>query len=155
MGVTYTAQAQRVLAMAEKTASQHHHSYIGTEHLLVGLVKEMQGTAGTVLAEYEVEEGRLMELIDRLIAPEGAVATADQPDYTPRAAHVLEMAAQEAAATEQEHIGTEHILLAMLREADCVGTRLLYTMGVNIQKMYASLMTAQLLPLCLLISMVA
>ncbi len=142
MGVTYTAQAQRVLAMAEKTASQHHHSYIGTEHLLVGLVKEMQGTAGTVLAEYEVEEGRLMELIDRLIAPEGAVATADQPDYTPRAAHVLEMAAQEAAATEQEHIGTEHILLAMLREADCVGTRLLYTMGVNIQKMYASLMTA-------------
>ncbi len=142
MGVTYTAQAQSALTIAEKTAGQHHHSYIGTEHLLVGLVKEMQGTAGTVLAEYEVEEGRLMELIDRLIAPERTVATTEEPDYTPRAAHVLEMAAQEAAATDQEYIGTEHILLAMLREADCVGTRLLYTMGVNIQKMYASLMTA-------------
>ena len=90
MSESYTAQAKNALALAGKTARQYQHTYIGTEHLLMGLLKEVQGTAGMVLAEYGVEEERLIELIDRLIAPSGTVATAGQPGYTPRAGRVLE-----------------------------------------------------------------
>ena len=74
MSESYTAQAKNALALAGKTARQYQHTYIGTEHLLMGLLKEVQGTAGMVLAEYGVEEERLIELIDRLIAPSGTVA---------------------------------------------------------------------------------
>lgn len=142
MSESYTAQAKNALALAGKTARQYQHTYIGTEHLLMGLLKEVQGTAGMVLAEYGVEEERLIELIDRLIAPSGTVATAGQPGYTPRAGRVLEGAAREAAHFGGGGIGTEHILIAMLKETDCVGTRLLYTMGVNIQKLYVSILVA-------------
>ena len=142
MGSNYTIQAKNALALAGKTARQYQHTYIGTEHLLVGLLKESQGTAGMVLGEYGVEEERLMELIDRLIAPSGTLLTAGQPEYTPRAGRVLEGAAREAAHFGGSDIGTEHILIAMLKETDCVGTRLLYTMGVNIQKLYVSVLAA-------------
>ena len=142
MGVSYTAQAENALVLAGRTARQCHHSYIGTEHLLMGLLKEASGTAGMVLAEYGVNEERLMELIDRLIAPSGTTAAAVRPGYTPRAEQVLEEAAQEAAYFRSTSVGTEHILIAMLKETDCVGTRLLYTMGVNLQKLYAAILTA-------------
>ena len=142
MGISYTVQAENALILAGKTARQHHHSYIGTEHLLMGLLKEASGTAGMVLAEFGVNEERLLGLIERLIAPEGGTAAAIRPGYTPRAERLLEEAAQEAAAFRSEMVGTEHILIAMLKETDCVGTRLLYTMGVNLQKLYAGILTA-------------
>ena len=142
MGVSYTAQAANALAQAGKMARQCQHAYIGTEHLLVGLLKEPSGTAGMVLTEHGVSEERLLELIDRLIAPSGITVTAGRPGYTPRAEQVLEEAAQEAAHFRSHTVGTEHILIAMLKETDCVGTRLLYTMGVNLQKLYGSILTA-------------
>jgi ATP-dependent Clp protease ATP-binding subunit ClpC len=142
MGASYTAQAENVLVFAGKAARQYHHAYIGTEHLLTGLLKESAGTAGMVLAEQGVREDRLVELIDRLIAPSGNVVVSGRPGYTPRAERVLEEAAQEAAAFRSAAVGTEHILIAMLKETDCVGTRLLYTMGVNLQKLYSAVLTA-------------
>ena len=138
----YTEQARKALALAEKTAKRCHHSYIGTEHLLLGLLMEPEGTAGILLAEYGVEQEKLLTLIDRLIAPGGNMAVASAPGFTPRAKRLLEKAQNEAESLRSGQTGTEHILLAMLRETDCVATRLLYTMGINIQKLLSSLLGA-------------
>ncbi len=142
MQENYTSQARNALAMAEKTAKRCQHSYIGTEHLLLGLLMEPEGTAGILLADFGVEQERLLGLIDRLIAPSGNTAVASAPGLTPRARRLLGNAQEEAARLKSDEVGTEHILLAMLRESDCVATRLLYTMGVNIQKLYSSLLNA-------------
>ena len=142
MQENYTSQARNALAMAEKTAKRCQHSYIGTEHLLLGLLMEPEGTAGILLAEFGVEQERLLGLIDRLIAPSGSTAVTSAPGLTPRARRLLDNAQEEAARLKSEEVGTEHILLAMLRESDCVATRLLYTMGVNIQKLYSALLNA-------------
>ena len=142
MQENYTSQARNALAMAEKTAKRCQHSYIGTEHLLLGLLMEPEGTAGILLADFGVEQERLLGLIDRLIAPGGSTAVASAPWLTPRARRLLDNAQEEAARLKSDEVGTEHILLAMLRESDCVATRLLYTMGVNIQKLYSSLLNA-------------
>ena len=138
----YTVQAQNALTMAEKTAKRCQHSYIGTEHLLLGLLMEPEGTAGILLGEFGVEQDRLLSLIDRLIAPSGNTSVASAPGFTPRARRMLENAQNEAARLKSRQVGTEHILLAMLKESDCVATRLLYTMGVNIQKLFSSLLNA-------------
>lgn len=142
MQENYTSQARNAMAMAEKTAKRCQHSYIGTEHLLLGLLMEPEGTAGILLADFGVEQERLLGLIDRLIAPSGNTAVASAPGLTPRARRLLDNAQEEAARLKSDEVGTEHILLAMLRESDCVATRLLYTMGVNIQKLYSSLLNA-------------
>ena len=142
MQENYTSQARNALAMAEKTAKRCQHSYIGTEHLLLGLLMEPEGTAGILLADFGVEQERLLGLIDHLIAPSGNTAVASAPGLTPRARRLLDNAQEEAARLKSDEVGTEHILLAMLRESDCVATRLLYTMGVNIQKLYSSLLNA-------------
>ena len=98
-----------------------------------------------MLEEFQVDGKKLVELIDKLVTPvdAGNVEVIDtQPVYSPRTQKVLDSAEAEAQSTGCEKAGTEHLLLAMLRETDCVGTRLLYTMGVNIQKLYASVLGA-------------
>ena len=138
----YTKQAENVLALAKEAASSCGHSYIGTEHLLVGLVEEKEGTAGRVLEEFGIQADKAMALIDKLIAPPGNTAVSQRPGFSPRTRRVLEGAYAEAESMRFEEVGTEHILLAMLKETDFVGTRLLYTMGANIQKLYAAVLTA-------------
>ena len=136
MSTQYTNQAKTAVKYAEKTARRYKHSYIGTEHLLAGLLHEEEGTAGMVLRDMGISEERLMEMIRKLIAPEESnVLNADRAGYTPRATRMLEGAVEEADDLRSEKIGTEHLLLAMLREVDCMGTRLLHTMGVNIRKL--------------------
>ena len=143
MSTQYTNQAKTAVKYAEKTARRYKHSYIGTEHLLAGLLHEEEGTAGMVLRDMGISEERLMEMIRKLIAPEESnVLTADRAGYTPRAARMLEGAVEEADDLRSEKIGTEHLLLAMLREVDCMGTRLLHTMGVNIRKLQNEVLVA-------------
>ena len=143
MSTQYTNQAKTAVKYAEKTARRYKHSYIGTEHLLAGLLHEEEGTAGMVLRDMGISEERLMEMIRKLIAPEESnVLTADRAGYTPRATRMLEGAVEEADDLRSEKIGTEHLLLAMLREVDCMGTRLLHTMGVNIQKLQNEVLAA-------------
>lgn len=143
MSTQYTNQAKTAVKYAEKTARRYKHSYIGTEHLLAGLLHEEEGTAGMVLRDMGISEERLMEMIRKLIAPEESnVLTADRAGYTPRAARMLEEAVEEADDLRSEKIGTEHLLLAMLREVDCMGTRLLHTMGVNIRKLQNEVLAA-------------
>ena len=143
MSTQYTNQAKTAVKYAEKTARRYKHSYIGTEHLLAGLLHEEEGTAGMVLRDMGISEERLMEMIRKLIAPEESnVLTADRAGYTPRATKMLEGAVEEADDLRSEKIGTEHLLLAMLREVDCMGTRLLHTMGVNIRKLQNEVLAA-------------
>lgn len=143
MSTQYTNQAKTAIKYAEKTARRYKHSYIGTEHLLAGLLHEEEGTAGMVLRDMGISEERLMEMIRKLIAPEESnVLTADRAGYTPRATRMLEGAVEEADDLRSEKIGTEHLLLAMLREVDCMGTRLLHTMGVNIRKLQNEVLAA-------------
>ncbi|MCI8731104.1 MAG: ATP-dependent Clp protease ATP-binding subunit [Lachnospiraceae bacterium] len=142
MQENYTRQGQEAIKIAEQTAKRYKHNYVGTEHLLMGLLKQKDGTAGAVLAEFHVEEERLAGLIDKLIAPPADVLTEGPRGYTPRAERVLEAGIQEAANLGGDQAGTEHLLMALLKETDCVGTRLLHTLEVNIQKLYGAVLSA-------------
>ncbi len=139
----FTRQAEKALKLAEKTADGCGHSYVGTEHLLMGLLKEGSGTAKLVLEEFNVDADKLLVLIDRLIAPPQQTAVKDREiGLTPRAQKVINNSLEEAASFGVQQAGTEHLLIALLKETDCVATRLLYTMGVNIQKLYGAILTA-------------
>ena len=141
----FTKQAKTALNLAKTAASRFELGYIGTEHLLLGLLSETEGTAGRALEEFQIDGQKLVELIDKLVTPQDHTNLKEKkgiPAYSPRTEKVLESAVEEAENMGQEKAGTEHLLLAMLRETDCVGTRLLYTMGVNIQKLYATVLGA-------------
>ena len=141
----FTEQAKNALELAKEAAQSLSHSYIGTEHILLGLLAQEEGTAGKVLEEFGVESKKLLELIEKLIAPSedtDVLLEETNPDYSPRARKVIDNASAEADEESRSLAGTEHLLLAMLRETDCVGTRLLYTMGVNIQKLYSAVLAA-------------
>ena len=142
MQAQFTRQAKAALQIAESAARSWKHSYIGTEHILVGLLKEQEGTAGKILEEFGVDPEKLETLITQLIAPSGVLVAEKSAGYSPRAQKIKEQAVKEAEKQKEEQAGTEHLLLAMLRETDCVGTRLLYTMGVNIQKLYSAVLSA-------------
>ncbi len=138
----YTKKAEKVLEIAKKASRSMHHSYIGTEHLLLGLLGEGSGAAAKVLSSVGVDEERILELIENLIAPSGSVIVADAGGYSPRTLRVLENAAKEAERFKNEKVGTEHLLIALIKEADCAAVRLLNTLGVNLQRLYVETLTA-------------
>lgn len=138
----FTDKAKAALQKAAKAARDLHQSYIGSEHILVGLVKEKSGVAARVLAENGVDEVQLISMIKELIAPEGNVALLERDGYSPRAAKVLEDSHILAEKYKSQLTGTEHILLAILREGENVGLRLLNTIGINVQKLYMDTLIA-------------
>lgn len=138
----YSKWAKKALKLAEETAKKYRHNYIGTEHILAGLLAVEAGTAGLVLQEAGVTDEKLFGLIDKLVAPSGDVLLEEPQGYTPSAKTVLSLARLQAEALESREVGTEHILLAILKEYDCVGARLLHTLGVNIQQMYGEILKA-------------
>lgn len=142
MQTSYTAKAKKAIDTAARMSKSLHHNYIGTEHILLGLLKEKTGVAAQVLNDNGVVLEKVIELIEELIAPASPVAVLEGEGHTPRAMRVLEGAAKEAVRFHSEKIGTEHILLAMVKETDCVASRLLNTLSVNIQKMYVDTLLA-------------
>lgn len=138
----YTPQAKEALSLAVGVAESLNHGYVGTEHLLIGLLQEGTGVAAKVLEENGVEEDKVAELVSQLIAPNPTLQTADAAAYTPRARRVIENSYREAVRFKAAQIGTEHLLIAILREGDCVASRLLNTMGVSVQKIYIDLLAA-------------
>ena len=139
----YTESAKQALDLAKKAALSYGHAALGTEHILLGLMEEPTGTAGKVLKEAKATPEKLKELLDKLVHGEKEELTGKKSlDYTPRAAYVLENAVEEAESFHQELVGTDHILLALIKETDCVAARLLFTMGVNMQKLYMDTLTA-------------
>ena len=141
MQTAYPVKAKKAIDIATRISKSLHHSYIGTEHILLGLLKEGTGVASQVLADNGVEYDKVLELIEELIAPGNAVAVLED-GLSPRAAHVLEVSQAEAARFHSEKIGTEHLLIAMIKETECVASRLLNTLSVNVQKMYVDTLIA-------------
>lgn len=138
--MNYTEQANHVLQVAEAAAKQLHHPYVGTEHLLLGLRKVYTSVAGQVLAAGGLEEESIYKVVDELISPVGNITFAEKPELSPRLRFILEESRNEALRFRAEEIGTEHMLLAMLRESDCVGTRILLTLNLNVQQMLQELL---------------
>ena len=131
----FTAQAEKVLMTAKRLARKWGHPYVGTEHLLLALRKEFTGVAGQVLAMHRVDEEKITKIIEEL----GAPAYGEQRkkmEYSPRLEFLLDNAFQEAARQNSEKIGTEHLLLAMIKDADCAATRSLATLNVDLVKVH-------------------
>ena len=142
MGERFTSQARQAINIALDSARRLNHSYIGTEHLLLGLVREGSGVAARVLIANGVTEGKITDLIDQLISPNTSVAVDDAQVYTPTARKVIENSYREAVRYKAQLIGTEHLLFSMLKERNCVGTKLLVTMGVDMRKLVTDIMGA-------------
>ena len=138
----FTDKAQNALAQAGRCARSLKQGYIGTEHILVGLLKEETGVAAKVLMDNGVEIDQVMEMIRDLIAFENGVAVKDREGYSPRAARILEEAHRQAARFGQKQTGTEHLLLALIKEGENVAVRLLNTLGANVQKIYVDTLIA-------------
>ena len=126
MQLPYTVKAKKAIDIAGKMSKSLHHNYIGTEHLLIGLLKENSGVAAKILNENGVELDKIVDLIKELIAPAEGTAVAESDGYSPRAAKVLENAEKEAVRFHADAIGTEHILIAMIKETSLAGTFMLY-----------------------------
>lgn len=137
---TYTEKAKKVLKEAERVSKQLNQNYVGTEHILIGLLREESCASSKLLKERKAEEETILKLIQELISPDHAVLKKERPGFTPRAKRVLEEAAREARRFKEEKTGTEHILIAMLKDVECAGSRLLNTMDVNVKGLYAALL---------------
>lgn len=129
----YTAQAEKVLVTAKSLAKKWKQPYVGTEHLLLALKKEFTGVASQVLAMNGVDEGKIEKLIEELVAP-SQEEKYRKVEFSPRLEFLLDNAMQEAVRQNSEKIGTEHMLLAMIKDSDCVATRILVTLNVDLAK---------------------
>ena len=137
----FTKKAQKVLRDAGKVAQELGHNYVGTEHLLVALIRN-PGVASEVLKANGVEEQKILDLIDESISAQSSVLVADEGEVTPRTQKVLEIAQEEASRMGIADAGTEHLLIALLKESDCIAVRLLNPKGINVQKLYVEALTA-------------
>ena len=142
MSDIYTDKAKRALQLAKRAMTELHQNYIGTEHILLGLLREGTGVAAGVLMGSKIEEDQLYDLIEDLIAPDRNVALMDHDGYSPKAEEILLAAREEALRFRVPLVGTEHILIAMIKEGDCVAIRLLNTLGINIQRLYIDTLLA-------------
>lgn len=142
MQLQFTDNAKTALQLGTKVARSLHQNYIGTEHILVGLLKEKTGVAATVLSDNGVDESKVIELIKNLIAPTGITSVKDRDGYSPRALKILVDSHKQAEHFHSTMTGTEHILIALIKEGDNVAVRLLNTMGIHIQKLYIDLLVA-------------
>lgn len=138
----FTDKAKAALLLAEKTAKTLRQGYVGTEHILMGLLKERTGVAAKVLFDNGVDEARVLEMIRDLIAVESPVLIKDKESYSPRAQKVLEEAHKQADRFDSAQTGSEHILLAIIKEGDNVAVRLLNTLGISTQKIYIDILIA-------------
>ncbi|MEZ3437203.1 MAG: ATP-dependent Clp protease ATP-binding subunit [Lachnospiraceae bacterium] len=138
--MNYTKQANEVLRTAKAIAKELHHPYVGTEHLLLSLRKCYTGVAGQILAANGVEEENIYKIVDELISPVGDAVVEENPERSPRLEYILEESKNEAIRFRSEEIGTEHMLLSMIRQTDCVATRILLTLNINIQKIFQEIL---------------
>lgn len=142
MSEIYTEKAERALQLSKRAARELKQSYVGSEHILVGLLREGTGVAARVLMGNKVEEEKLLDLIEDLIAPGNSVAVADRDGFSPRAEAILESSRREALRFKAAQVGTEHILIALIKENESIAARLLNTLGINIQRLYVDTLIA-------------
>ena len=138
----FTAKAQAAMLLAERCARGFHQSYVGTEHILVGLMREGSGVAARVLLDNGVNEQDVVELIRDFVAPDNILKIKERSGYSKRAIAVLEESRQLADKYHSDLIGTEHILMAIIKEGENVAARLLNTIGISLQKIYVDVLIA-------------
>lgn len=138
----YTGKAKKAIDLATRISKKLDYNYVGTEHILAGLIKEGTGVAAQVLSADGVDYDKLIQMIKDLISLGEGVAMAEKSGMTPRAERVLERAQEIAEHLGYDEVGTEHILMAIISQGDCAAARLLNTMNVNMQKMYVDILTA-------------
>lgn len=138
----YTDKAKKAVSYANRLSKSMQCNYVGTEHILAGLLREGSGVAAEVLAANNIELDKLLELINELVAPGEEIAVLDRDGETPRTQAVLERAEEIAERFDCDEIGTEHLLLSMIKEGDCAACRLLNTMGANPQKLFIDILGA-------------
>ena len=134
MTYSFTGRAKKAIEIANEVAIELGHNYIGTEHILYGLAKEGSGVASKVLENQEITP---QDIIDKIIELIGQGETIDETlGFTPRTKRVIELAFIEARKLGYNYIGTEHLLISILREGDSIATRILLELNVNIPKLY-------------------
>ncbi len=138
----FTDKAKQVLRVAGKYSRNMHQGYTGTEHILLGLLKEEDSVAATLLAEHQVESEKVIDLIKEWITFDGATAVSERQGYSPRVQQLLEDAHEQAARLGHKQTGTEHLLMAIIRNGDCVAARLLNALNVNLHKLYVDVIRA-------------
>lgn len=130
----FTPRAQQVLALARKEADRFHHNYVGTEHLLLGLINLGQGVAVNVLQKMGLDLDTVRNAVEKQVGKGPAAKPSGNISYTPRVKKVLALAGKEAKALNHSYVGTEHILLGLLREGDGVAARVLKSLDVDIER---------------------
>ena len=142
MDSKFTVMAADALKLARKTARSLKLNYVGTEHILMGLILEDGCVASRILIDNGIDENRMMDMIRDLIVPDSSVRTLDRDGFSPRAEKVLEEAHRQAERFHADKTGTEHILLALIKEGENVAVRLISTLNVPAQKIYAETLAA-------------
>src|SRR6187455_2700011 len=132
----FTERARRVLTLAQEEAHRFNHNYIGTEHILLGLVREGDGVAAKVLANLGVELNKVRSAVEFIIG-RGDRTVAGDIGLTPRAKKVIELAVDEARRLTHSYIGTEHLLLGLVREGEGIAAGVLESLGVSLEKVRA------------------
>jgi ATP-dependent Clp protease ATP-binding subunit ClpC len=130
----YTKQGEKAIKYAGDISRRLNHPYIGTEHLLLGLRNEFTGVAGQILANHNIHEDNILHLMDELISPNGDILEVEKEKESPRLLHIYEISAREANNMRMEKIGTEHLLLGIIRDVDCVAAKILITLNVDLSK---------------------
>ena len=138
----FTGKAKKALTLASRAAGKLHQNYVGTEHILVGLIQENTGVAAQVLQENGVDALEILETIKDLIAPGVDLLIKEKNGYSRRAEFVLEESHRQAKRFHADETGTEHILMAIIKEGENVAVRLLNTLGFQTQKIYVDLLLA-------------
>lgn len=138
----FTKAAQNALKLAKKMSIECEHGYIGTEHILLGLLGETSSVAGIVLKESGVKKEELLGMIENLIAPSAVSVMTGSRDYTPRALKIIEDGKREAVRFKSDKVGSEHLLLSILKDQESVAARLLFTMKADLQKIYIDTLNA-------------
>ena len=135
----FTARAEKALEYAQEIAMELGHNYIGTEHLLYGLVEEGTGVASKVLQNQGLTSEKVKQSIEEIVGVGDEIEDANQISFTPRSKRVIENAFLEARRLGTEYIGTEHLLIGIMKEGDCVATRIMLEEDVNPQELYNEL----------------
>jgi len=136
----FTERARKVILLAKEEAKRFNHDYIGTEHILLGLVREGEGVAAAVLASFSLSPDKVRLEVEKLVQPGPATVVSGDLPFTPKAKKVIELAMEEARALGHNYIGTEHLLLGLIREGEGVASQVLMNLGLELEKVREEVM---------------
>ena len=130
----FTERVRKVMYLAREEAARLQHDYIGTEHLLLGVIREGEGIAATVLNNLGLDLDAIRQAVESMVSSTGGTLTIGEIPFTPRAKRVLELSVDEARQLGHNYVGTEHLLLGLIREGEGVAARVLLELGVDRKK---------------------